>query len=115
MRRLTLFAALACFSLTACETVPPTPTSVASATVLDEKGAIAVETAYTLAARAAAIAIQFGGVRDPATVARIGELDRIAFDRVANVRSAYNAGNAATYDAAFAEAMTVIRSILALL
>lgn len=94
--------------------VPP-PSTIADKTALDEKAAIGAETAYTLAARAAGLAIKAGIVNNPATIRRIGELDNQAFLALAGLRAAYRAGNAVAYVAAFNEAKTAILSINSLL
>lgn len=91
--------------------IPASPGSVASQTVLDEKGAIAVETAYTAAAKAAALAIRTGVVSDPNTVRRIGELDNRAYASVKATRAAYNAGNASSYLMAFNQANTAVKAM----
>lgn len=94
--------------------VPP-PVTVADKTILDEKAAIGAETAYTLAARAATLAIKAGLVSNPATIRRIGELDNQAFLALAGVRAAYRAGNAVAYVQAFNEAKRAILAINAML
>lgn len=109
---------LAPLTLAACTpggltSVPTTPAAVADQTVLDEKGAIAAETAYTIAARGAALAIRTGAVSDPAIIQRIGQLDRQAYSAVQATRAAYEAGNAASYKAAFDQAMAGARAISA--
>lgn len=93
--------------------IPTSPGQIANQTVLDEKGAIAVETAYTAAARAAALAIRSGLVTDSTKIARIGQLDRQAFAAVQSVRAAYNTGNASSYQSAFLQAQTAVSNLLA--
>lgn len=90
------------------------PVTVADRTVLDEKAAIAAETAYRLSARAAALAIKAGIVSGP-SVARIGELDRQAYAALTALRAAYRAGNATGYVEAFAQfnrAVLAVNSML---
>lgn len=94
--------------------VPP-PVAVADRTVLDEKAAIGAETAYTLAARAAALALRAGIVNDPEAIRRIGALDRQAYAALTGLRAAYRAGNAVAYVQAFNEAKTAILSINSML
>lgn len=113
MKRLLIAA---CLALAGCATtaVPVGPAPIANQTVLDEKVAISAELAYTAAVRAAALAIRTGVVSDAATIRQIGELDRKAKAAVGAVRSAYDAGNAASFTAAFAGAQSAITAILAL-
>lgn len=81
----------------------PAPVTYADRTVLDEKAAIGAETTYTLAAKAAALAIRTGLVSEPATVVKIGDTNRKAYAALLKVRAAYRTGNAASYSAAFRE------------
>lgn len=90
--------------------VPP-PATIANITTLDEKAAIASENAYTLAAKAAALAIKAGLVSDPATIRRIGELDNKAYLALATLRAAYRTGNAESYRQAFTEANAAVLAI----
>lgn len=111
MKRALIAIALA---LSACSQTPPTsPGQVANQTVLDEKAAIGVETAYTAAARAAAMAIRGGLVTDPARIARIGQIDTQAHRAVQAVRAAYKAGNATSYRVAFDQAEAALKDLLA--
>lgn len=82
--------------------VPP-PVTYSDRTTLDEKGAIGAETTFTLAAKAATLAIRTGTVSEPATIVRIGEIRGKAYAALLKVRSAYRVGNAASYSAAFRE------------
>lgn len=104
------FAALA-----GCAVPEGGPGQYAGQTVLDEKAAIAAETAYTAAATAASIAIEAGAVTDPATIAMIGEIDRRAYQAVLASRAAYDAGNAEGYAEALTEADRAVRQIIELL
>lgn len=111
------FTVLAALALAGCGVggltdVASTPAAVANQTVLDEKGAIAVETAYTAAAKAAALAIRTGVVSDPNTIRRIGELDNRAYAAVQATRAAYNAGNASSYLGAFNQANVAVKAML---
>lgn len=111
-----MLIAAAALALSACASVPaapPAPIDLTARTTLDEKGAIACETAYTAAARAAALAIRAGVVREPATIQRIGELDRQAYAAVLATRAAYDAGNASSYVTAFTRANAGVRALLA--
>jgi hypothetical protein len=82
--------------------VPP-PVTYADKTTLDEKGAIGAETTFTLAAKAAALAIRTEIVSEPATIVRIGEVRGKAYAALLKIRAAYRIGNAASYSAAFRE------------
>lgn len=96
-----LIAALA-FAVVACgigppASIPASPSEVADRVKIDEQTGIAITTAYTAVAKAAALAIETGLIRDPATIKRIGELDVAAYDAVKAVRSAYDAANSRSY------------------
>jgi hypothetical protein len=93
----------------------PAPSTVANKTVLDEKAAIGLETAYTVAAKAATTLIRAKVITDPATIKRIGDLDNQAFLALAAVRAAYRTGNATSYVQAFNEANVAIAAIRELL
>jgi hypothetical protein len=112
MRAILLAAALA---LSACApaSLPDSPAEVADSTVLDEKAAIGAELSYTAAAKAAALAIRSGAVTSPATIKRIGELDRQAYAAVVATRAAYSAGNADSYAEAFTTAQQAVTDLLA--
>ncbi len=103
--------------LTGCQTpstaIPSSPGQIASQTVLDEKGAIALTVGYTAASRAAALAIRVGVVTDSTKIAKIGELDRKAFALVQAVHAAYESANAASYTDAFNKAQAAIAELLA--
>lgn len=113
IRMLIAAAALALASCATIPAAPPAPVDLTSQTVLDEKGAIACETAYTAAARAAALAIRAGVITDPAKIRRIGEMDRAAYSAVLATRAAYDAGNASSYLSAFTRANAGVRALLA--
>lgn len=113
MRKLMLAAAMAAMPLGGCATLPATPADLAGQTLLDEKAAIGAELSYTAAAKAATLAIRANAVSDPATIAKIGELDRKAYAAVQATREAYNAGNAASYAEAFTRAQGAVSALLA--
>lgn len=113
MRMLIACAALALSSCGTVASLPPAPVDLTAQTTLDEKGAIAAETAYTAAAKAAALAIRAGVISNPATVQRIGELDRQAYAAVQATRAAYDAGNASSYLSAFTRSNAAVRALLA--
>jgi hypothetical protein len=96
-----------------CSSIPSSPSAVASTTVLDEKGAIGVELAYTAAAKASSVAIRSGAVTDPAVIAHIGQLNEKAYAAVKAVRAAYAAGNSDSYITAFSDARTSIADVTA--
>ncbi len=94
-----------------CSSIPSSPSAVASTTVLDEKGAIGIELAYTAAARGSIVAIRSGAITNPATIARIGQLNEKAYAAVKAARAAYRAGNATGYLTAFNEAKSAIADV----
>lgn len=110
MKRLIIAAALA---VAGCTTLPTAPSYVAEQTVLDERGAIAVELAYKAARMAVEAATDAGAIRGE-TAARFAELDNQAYGAVRAARSAYRAGNAASYEAALTEARGAVAQLLAL-
>lgn len=113
IRILLVAAALALSGCATVPSVPSAPVDLTSQTTLDEKGAIAAETAYTAAAKAASLAIRAGVIHDPATIKRIGELDRQAYAAVQATRAAYDAGNASSYVSAFTRSNAAVRALLA--
>ncbi len=113
MRALALVAA-ASIGLAGCNPAPPiTPSSVAQQTKLDEQVGLTVTLAYTAAARAAALAIKTGLIKDKPTIARIGQLNARAYAAVLAVRAAYQAGNTASYVSALTQAQSAIAALLA--
>jgi len=135
MRSLSLFAAMAALTLSACaatSTSPPgsypavgtvgavadavnlpPPVSIADRTKLDETVGIGFETAVTAAADLATLAVRTGVV----PTNRLGELrERVAWARaaVAGVRAAYDTGNAASYKVAVAGAQCAIARVQSL-
>lgn len=86
------------------------PVTYADRSTLDEKGAIAAETAFTLAAKAATLAIRAGVISDPTTIVKVGALRQRAYTALLTLRAAYRAGNAASYSAAFREFNAAISS-----
>lgn len=112
--RAILLLLLAPLALSACSTVPavpPSPGSVADTTVLDERAAIAVESAYQAAGLALEVAVDAGLLRGE-NAARAAELEQRAYDAVQAVRAAYDAGNAATYAEALENARAAIAAAL---
>ena len=114
---------LAALVLSACgavtgglESIPPSPSAVADRTKLDEQAGITVTIAYTATSKAAGLVITsaaaVGRPLPAATVRRIGELDKAAFDAVTAVRQAYLAANNASYLAAMVQANAAIRALL---
>lgn len=92
---------------------PPSSVSGASHSVLDEQTGVLVTDAYTAASLAASLAIKTGVVSKPATVRKIGELDNRAYTAVLAVRSAYQAGNASSYNSAIADARAAVNGMIA--
>lgn len=117
MTRFPLLAACA-LALSAAGCMPPKlglpagPAAISDATKIDEQAALTVTLAYTAAARAAALAIETGLVKDRATIARIGALDRRAYAAVQAAERAYRAGNAASFAAALVDARAAIGILL---
>jgi hypothetical protein len=89
------------------------PAQVADATVLDERGAIAVESAYRAAGLALEMAVDTGLLRGSAA-ATAATYEQRAYTAVLAVRAAYDAGNATGYAAALVNARQAIaRALLA--
>lgn len=114
MRRLIFAAALAssALGLSACATIPARPGEAADQTLLDERGALAVELAYRAAGVALETAVDAGSLTGEraATAAR---LENRAYSAVLAVRAAYDTGNAATYAEAIDEAQAAVSAALA--
>lgn len=98
-------------ALAGCATLQPAPSTIANATVLDEKAAIAVELTYQAAALSATTARRAGIIGD-ARWADVQAIDRRAYAAVLAVRAAYRTGNSTTYNAAFAEARNTLAALL---
>lgn len=142
MKRLLIIAAALC--LPSCAALGPlagmmmgSPAQVANTTTLDEKAAIAIESAYTAAATAGKVAFKAGliapstdaDVQRPAfcklvlaelatvtdTGGRIAALDCRAYEAVQKTRRAYDAGNSSSYSAAGSEAVTLLRELVNLI
>jgi hypothetical protein len=139
MKRL-LFALALTGALAGCTptltNVPPNPAAVADQTDADERGGIAIESLYTLAARSGALAFRLGLVPRPAQA----ETQRADFcslvragtfqpqDRGAQLmmlecrlravrdagRAAYDAGNSTSYEALLGQASRIADQIAAL-
>jgi hypothetical protein len=104
----------ACTPLAAAEQIiRGSPVEVANRTKVDEQAGITVTLAYTAAAKAAALSIEVGLVKDPATIKRIGVLDQQAYAAVLAVRQAYLAANASGYLAALSQANAALKSFMA--
>jgi hypothetical protein len=117
MKRFALMAALAAVSLSACapvvDAVTGGPVTVSDKSKLDEQVGLTATLAYTAAARAAALAIQTGLVKNPATIQRIGQLDARAYAAVQALRQAYLAVNGTAYLAALSQARQAVADLLA--
>jgi len=110
MKRIIIAAALA---LAGCSFSPPsTPSTVAQATVLDEKIAIGAELAYKAARLAAETGVDAGLIKG-AKADRVADADNRALTAVQAVRAAYRAGNAASYSATAKEAQNAVSAMLA--
>ena len=114
MRKMLFAAALAAstLGLSACATIPAGPGEVADQTVLDERGALAVELAYRAAGVALETAVDAGALTGEraATAARY---EAVAYRAVLAVRAAYDTGNAATYAEAIDKAQAAVAAVLA--
>lgn len=107
------FALASCGITSALTGLPSSPAAAANQTKLDEQVGLTVTLAYTAAARAAALAIRVGIVKDAATIAKIGELDGKAYAAVLAVRQAYLAGNSDGYLSAITQAREAATALLA--
>lgn len=112
MKHLILALAL---GLSACATpIPVAPVEIADRVVLDEQGALSAELAYKAARTAVELAVD-SGILKGTRAGQAAILDRKAYTALQAVRTAYRAGNAASYSAALAEARTAISSMLTLI
>lgn len=103
MKRLILAIALACAG---CQTVPAAPSEVANLTAVDEQTVLTFTNTYTAMSKMAAVAIRLGapsGAMSPATVRRIGELDRRFYAAAVAAEHAYRSGNGTSYAEALIE------------
>lgn len=97
-------------ALAACGVLDPRPAGpvvVADQTVLDERAAVGVELAYKATALTLETAVDAGLLYGEAAT-KAAELDRKAYAAVTAARKAYEAGNAATYDQAVADAYAAV-------
>jgi len=119
MRRLSLFLIPALAAMAACSVptgginVPP-PSSIADATVLDEKLALGAEATYAAARTAMEFQVDRGQITGAAAT-RASALNRKAYAATLAVRSAYDAGNADGYVEAAATATLATSQLLAVL
>lgn len=101
-----MFVALAALALAGCASLPaaiPTgPAPIAEATTLDERALVAFETSYKAARTLAEVGVDSGRV-DAALAAKIAPIDNQLHGALVKARTAYEAANAATYQAALAE------------
>lgn len=91
---------------------PGSPSELADKTVLDEKGLLGVELAYSAARTLAEIGVDAGIIKG-ATATRVASLDNQAYGKLELARTAYSLGNATTYAIALEDARTLIGSLLA--
>jgi hypothetical protein len=112
MKRLLILASLALASCTTVPQIPAAPVEVADRTALDEQAALSVELAYQAAATAVLTANR-AGIIPAAVKPRIAAADRKAYAAVGAVRSAYDAGNAASYATALPLARSAVTDLLA--
>lgn len=112
MRKLLLLAApLALASCNGLAVPPVTPGQVADRTVLDEQAALGVELAYK-AWRLALETVVDSGLLRGEKAKQVAALDNRAYAAVKAVRSAYQAGNAASYTRAVKDARAAITAAL---
>lgn len=98
-----LLLAAMCSYLASCGPLP-SPRSVSSATVLDEKLAIGAEASYQTANTIGAALVRVGVL----PVARFKALDNEAYAALELVRAAYDAGDATSYATALARLTAAI-------
>jgi len=106
-------AAYASLALAGCAalTLPAAPVTVADATLLDEQGAIAVESTYRALGLVLEAAVDAGALTG-AAAAHAAALEDRAFSAVRATRAAYGAGNAPNYLAAQTEARRALAAAL---
>lgn len=97
---------------TSLPALPDNPAAIADRTAIDEQVGLTITLAYTGASRAAALAIRTRPALSPATIRKIGSLDRTAFAAVEAVRAAYKAGNSDSYAAALTDARMAVAALL---
>lgn len=88
------------------------PVSYADHTTLDETTMQLAETAYKLSAIAVELGVDVGVIKGT-RAAWFKSMDSRAFLALATVRSAYRAGNAASFRAAYAELKTLLGQVTA--
>lgn len=107
LRRLRLFAGMACFvvipltGVTACTALQlGGPANVASSTTADERAALAIELAYKAARTAVELAVDNGLISTPEQKKVWRERNRRAYAAVQKVEAGYTAANGAEASAA---------------
>lgn len=104
---------VACLALAGCahSAIPPasTPATIADRTVLDEKAMAGVELAYRSMRIALETAVDAGLLKGGAALVA-AQMDLRAETAVEAVHSAYQAGNAQSYDQAIAQAFDAIEA-----
>ena len=116
MKRLILATTMPLLLLTGCtfgEVASTPPAVVASRTVLDEQGVLAVELAYKAARLAVEAGVDAGAIKGE-TALRFADLDNKAFLAVTVARNAYAAGNAASYSDALVKGREAVTTLLSL-
>lgn len=103
----------AVLALTGCNipALADTPVEVADQTILDERAAIGAELAYRAQNTLLELAVDSGRLKGDLALRAAG-FDRQAYAALQAVRSAYRAGNAASYAAALDEARAAVEATL---
>lgn len=93
--------------------IAPPPDAIADMTTVDERGSLAIEVAWRAAGAALEAAVDSGRLTG-AAAAKADRIDARAERFVGLARAAYDAGNAADYMAAIAQAKPLIAELLRL-
>ena len=106
-----LILSIASLSLFACaslpDAVPKSPAAVAEVTTLDERLILGAEVSYKAARSLGEAAVDTGQVT-PAAAVTIKSVDIALFGVLLKARHAYDTANAASYEAALAEAAPLL-------
>lgn len=104
---------VALLTLGACtplKQIAPPPAAIADMTTVDERGALAIEVAWRAAGAALEAAVDSGRLTG-AAAAKADRIDAQAERFVGLARAAYDAGNAADYMTALAQAKPLIAEL----
>ena len=89
--------------------IPTSPGAISSQTQLDDRLAIGAELAYKTFRLALELAVDAGVVKGELAT-RMAALDNRAYSATLAVRAAYRSGNAASYQAAYDQALQAINA-----